>query len=103
MAQVVASLVRGSTGIRPFVSDRAIVDPIQELANLLAPEVLDRDSTAPLLPLPKGRVVLVLRSTCQLSGTKILRHSRVESRWHFQVSNAAGDGFNARSSWPVAF
>jgi len=42
--------VRCATGIRPSVSNRPRVDPIQKLANLFAPEFLDWHSIAPVLP-----------------------------------------------------
>src|SRR5208282_1421344 len=58
-AQVVAGLVRGSTGICSLVSDRMPVDPIQELANLFSTKVLDLGSATPFLPLPERRLVLV--------------------------------------------
>ena len=61
-AQVFAGLVRGATGVRPFLGDGTLVDPVQELADVLAPQFLDRDAAAPLLPLPEGREVLVAGS-----------------------------------------
>ena len=37
-----ARLVRRATGICPFLRDRAFVDPVQELADVLALQFLDR-------------------------------------------------------------
>src|SRR5271157_5462091 len=100
--QVFACLVRGASGIRPAVSDRPLVDPIQKLANLFAPEFLDRHSVAPNLPLLESRAVLVPSSARRASGTEILRYGRLESRWQLTSSSAAGSCSNARSSQPVA-
>jgi hypothetical protein len=53
-AEVLAGLVGSTTGIRPFIRDSPLVDPVQKLADVLPPQLLDGNAPAPLLPLPES-------------------------------------------------
>src|SRR5260370_298598 len=83
-----SSLVCGSTGIRPFVCDRPLVDPIEKPANLFAPESLDRHSASPFRPLPQNRLVLLPSAARRPPGAKGLCPSSFEGRRHWRGSSA---------------
>ena len=51
-----AGLVRRATGIRSLLRDGMLVDPIEELPDLLSAELLDGHSAAPFLPFLERRV-----------------------------------------------
>ena len=56
-AEVLAGLVGRAARILPLILDGLLVDPVEELAEVLAPQLLDGDAAAPRLPLPEGREV----------------------------------------------
>src|SRR5687768_1659315 len=72
-AEMLARLVRRTAGIRSLLSHRPLVDPIQEVANLLAAQLLDRDATAPSLPFLEGGTVLHSRSMRWCYRAQVLR------------------------------
>jgi hypothetical protein len=61
-AEVLAGLVGGATGVIASIRDGPLVDPVEELADVLAPQLLDRGDAAPALPFPDGGGVLVARA-----------------------------------------
>ena len=88
-AEVLAGLVRRAARVRPLVRDGPLVDPVEELADVLAPQLLDGDAAAPLLPLPEGREVLVARPAGQGLGAQVALGCRLEGRRHLIGPGAA--------------
>jgi hypothetical protein len=83
--QVFAGLVRSATRIGPVLSNGALIDPIQKLTDLFAPQPFERNSSTPAFPFRDGCAILGLCTSCSVSRTKVLGHSYVESRWHRQT------------------
>jgi hypothetical protein len=59
---VFPGLVRRAARIRPFLGQGTLVDPVEELADLLALQLLDRGAASPLLPFPDRGEVFVARA-----------------------------------------
>src|SRR5262249_2835827 len=57
--QVFPSLARRPARVRPLLAQGTLVDPVQELTDLLVLHRLDGGTVTPLLPLPDGRAVFV--------------------------------------------
>ena len=81
-AEVLAGLVGRAARVGPLVPDGLLVDPVEELADVLAPELLDRAPAAPPLPLPDGRGVLVAGAAGQALGAEVALGRRLEGRGH---------------------
>src|SRR5262249_44577222 len=81
-AEVLAGLVGRAAWVLSLVRDGLIVDPVEELAEVPAPQLLDGDAAAPLLPLPEGRQVLVARGAGQGLGPQVAFRGRLEGRRH---------------------
>ena len=81
-AEVLAGLVGRAARVGPLVLDGLLVDPVEELADVLAPQLLDRAAAAPPLPLPDGREVLVARPAGQALGADVALRRRLEGRRH---------------------
>src|SRR5262249_16198932 len=54
-AEVLAGLVGRAAGIRSLIFDGPLVDPIEELADVLTSQLLDGDANTPPIPFPEGR------------------------------------------------
>ena len=67
---MLAGLVGRAAWVLSLTLDGLIVDPVEELADVLAPQLLDGDAAAPPLPFPEGREVLVTRRARQGLGAK---------------------------------
>src|SRR5262249_27014192 len=81
-AEVLAGLVGRTAGVSPRILDGVLVDPVEELAEVLAPQLLDGDAAAPRLPLPEGREVLVARGAGQGLGAQVALRRGLEGRRH---------------------
>ena len=68
--QILARLIRRSPRIRSFMQNSSLVPLVEKLADVLSPEPLDRNSTAPLPPLPRPGI-----ARPQLYGTHPEFHS----------------------------
>ena len=88
-AEVLAGLVGRAAGVLSLIRDGLLVDPVEELADVLAPQLLDGDAAAPLLPLPEGREVLVARGAGQGLGAQVALRCRLEGRRHHIGPGAA--------------
>ena len=67
-AVVLAGLVGRAARVLSLTLDGLIVDPVEELADVLSRQLFDGDAAAPPLPLPEGREVLVSRRARQALG-----------------------------------
>jgi hypothetical protein len=101
-AQVFAGLVRRATRLRPLLGEGTFVDPVDELADLLALQLLDWGATSSLLPFPDRGAVFIAGAACHGLGTEVSLDCSLEGRCHEGGSFAAGPGFDAESSWPAA-
>ena len=81
-AEVLAGLVGGAARVGPLVPNGLPVDPVEELADILAPELLDRAAAAPPLPLPDGRGVLVASPAGEALGAEVALGRRFEGCGH---------------------
>ena len=79
---MLAGLVGRAAWVRPLVRDGLLVDPVEELADVLPPQSLDRPAPAPLLPLPEGREILVARPARQGLGAQVALRRCPECRRH---------------------
>src|SRR5262249_22575798 len=73
-AEVLAGLVGRSARVLPLVLDGLLVHPVEELADVLATKLLDRQAAAPPLPLLEGREVLIARAAGQSLGAQVALH-----------------------------
>lgn len=78
-------LVRSATRVSSLLGHSSGVDPIQELADLAAADLLNRNATLPLLPFRKRGVVLVPSPSRRSSGSQIVRDRRSERSRHRNV------------------
>ena len=88
-AEVLAGLVGRAARVLSLILDGLFVDPVEELADVLAPQLLDGDAAAPPLPLPEGREVLVARRAGQGLGAQVALRRRLEGRRHLIGPGAA--------------
>jgi serine/threonine protein kinase len=100
--EVFAGLVGSATGIGTTLRDGTLVHPVEKLADLLATDLFESHSFAPLLPFLHGGRVCVPSSLGRCPCTKVIGHHSFEIRRHLPSSSAAGVCSNARSSRPVA-
>src|SRR5262249_15699395 len=101
-AQALARLIRRAARVRPFLGQGTLVDPVQELADLLVLQLLDRGAASPLLPFTERGKVFVPGAACHSLRAEITFYCSPEGGCHEGSSCAAGSGFTADSSWPAA-
>jgi hypothetical protein len=87
--RILSGLVGRAAGVRPLILDSPLGDPVQELADVLAPQLLDGRAPAPLLPLPERREVFVARPARPGLGTQATLRRRLEGRRHLIGPGAA--------------
>ena len=99
---MVAGLVCGATRVCPILSDGTLVDPVQELADPLVLQLLDRGAASPLLPLAERGKILVPGAACHSLRMEVTLHCGLEGGCHVGGSYTAGSGFDAGFSQPAA-
>jgi hypothetical protein len=80
--KMLASLVGRAAWVRPLVRDGLLVDPVQELADVTAPQLLDGDAATPPLSLPEGGEILVACRARQGLGAQVALRWGLEGRRH---------------------
>src|SRR5262249_51412964 len=81
-AQVLPGLIRRAARVRPFLGQGALVDPVQELADLLVLQRLDGGTAAPLLPFPDGRAVFIAGPAGEGLGAQVAFDDSLEGGRH---------------------
>ena len=79
---MLAGLVGRAAWVLSLTLDGLVVDPVEEFADVLAPQLLDGDAAAPPLPLPEGRKVLASSRARQGLGAQVTLRCRLEGRRH---------------------
>src|SRR6185369_16600174 len=83
--QVRTGFVRRSTWINPVLSDRTLVNPVEERSNLFASKSFEWNSISPFRPFGKCRFVLGPCSLCRRSGAEVLRNRGFERCRHCET------------------
>jgi hypothetical protein len=78
------------------------VDPVEELADLLELQLLDRGAAAPHFPFPDRGEVFAPRAACDRLRVEVAVNRSVRRGCQEGGSFVTGPGFDAESSWPAA-
>ena len=84
--EILASLVRGPSGIGTSVVTCSFMDPVEEFTNVVSLNLIDVDSFAPGTPLRDGRPVLF----CCSSGFFVGVHGLRPLGWEFRMCSGHG-------------